>query len=119
MVIRAYGVEGLQERIREHCALAREFAERVEHEPLFELVLPPRFSTVCFRLRGGDGDEQDEMNRRLVERVNDTGSVFLSHASVGGRVTPRLTLGNVKTGRAEVDRAWHLLLEASRDLEGR
>ena len=51
MVIRAFGVEGLRERIREHCALARELAARIEADPGFELAAPVPFSTVCFRAR--------------------------------------------------------------------
>jgi aromatic-L-amino-acid decarboxylase len=117
MVIRAYGVDGLRARIREHCALARELADRIEQEERFELVMDPPFSTVCFRLLG-DAEDSDELNRQLVERVNSTGSVFLSHATVDGRITPRLTLGNVKTGRAEVELAWELLLAAGQELAG-
>ena len=40
MVIRAFGVEGLRERIREHCALARRWRRWIEAEPGFELAAP-------------------------------------------------------------------------------
>ena len=84
----------------------------------FELVLSPLFSTVCFRLRS-DGDvAQDRLNEQLVDRVNADGSIFIAHTRLGGRVTPRLTLGNIKTGRAEADRAWALLSDAATALAG-
>ena len=89
MVIRAFGVEGLRERIREHCALARELAGRIEADPGFELAAPVPFSTVCFRARlEGAGDAQDRFNERLLARVNAAGPVFLSHTAPQGSLHP-------------------------------
>lgn len=119
MVIRAYGVAGLRARIREHCALARELAAWIEKDHRFELVMPPPFSTVCFRLRAAAGDPQDALNLGLLEKVNAVGPVFLSHASVGDRQTLRVAIGNIKTGRAQVETAWRLLSEAADELVGR
>jgi len=113
MVIRAYGVDGLQQRIRQHCRLASELAGWIDDDQRFELVLSPPFSTVCFRLEGGGDEAQDRLNEELVKRVNDSGSIFLSHTRLQGRLTPRLTLGNIKTGRTEVERAWALLSDAA------
>jgi len=113
MVIRAFGVEGLRERIREHCALARELAGWIEADERYGLVLQPRFSTVCFRLRGGGGEEQDERNERLLGEVNASGAIFISHAVVAGRYTLRVTLGNIRTGRAQVETVWRLLRQGA------
>ena len=57
-----------------------------------------------------------ELNRELVESLNGSGRIFVSHASLGGRLTPRLTLGNIKTGRQEVETAWRLLTEVAGEL---
>ncbi len=84
MVIRAFGVAGLQERIREHCGLARELANRIEADPRFELAAPAPFSAVCFRARleNGTPEEQDRFNERLLARVNAAGAVLpLAHGA--------------------------------------
>ena len=114
MVIRGFGAEGLRERIRFHCALAREFEGWVRSEPLFEVVAPVPFSTVCFRaLPPGSPEAQDAANERLLSRVVAGGEVFLSHTKLRGRYVLRLTIGNLRTSRAHVERAWALIREAA------
>ncbi|HEY0515083.1 MAG TPA: pyridoxal-dependent decarboxylase [Thermoanaerobaculia bacterium] len=110
MVIRAFGVDGLRERIREHCALARELAGRVEADPRFELAAPVPFSTVCFRARlAGPPEAQDGFNERLMARVNAAGPVFLSHTALNGRYTLRVAIGNLRTERRHVEALWELI----------
>ena len=116
MVIRAYGVEGLREHIRTHCALARDLAARIAAEPGFELSAPAPFSTVCFRiLPEGDGDP-DRLNERLVAEVNAVGSFFLSPTVLRGRTTLRVAIGNIKTTGAHIDALWDLLREKALSL---
>jgi aromatic-L-amino-acid decarboxylase len=110
MVIRAYGVEGLRERIREHCALARWLAGRIEEHPGFELAAPVPFSAVCFRARTeGTPEEQDRLNERLLARVNAAGPFFISPTTLRGRYTPRVAIGNIRTGREHIEALWNLL----------
>jgi aromatic-L-amino-acid decarboxylase len=111
MVIRAFGVEGLRERIREHCALARELAGRIEADPRFELAAPVPFSAVCFRARiDGTPEEQNRFNERLLARLNAAGPFFLSHTVLQGRYTLRVAIGNVRTTREHVEALWDLLV---------
>jgi aromatic-L-amino-acid decarboxylase len=114
MVIRAYGVEGLRELIREHCALARGLAARIAVEPGFELSAPVPFSTVCFRALPADSDDPaaaDRFNERLLARVNAVGPFFLSPTVLHGRTTLRVAIGNIRTGGRHVDALWDLLRE--------
>lgn len=112
MVIRGFGAEGLRARIRYHCALAQEFARWIEQEEGFKLVAPVPFSTVCFRATPPRPPEvQDWFNERLIAEVNRVGPVFLSHTSLRGRYTGRLTIGNLRTGREHVQTAQRLLRE--------
>lgn len=116
MVIRAFGVEGLRERIREHCALARELADRLAADPRFELAAPVPFSTVCFRARvAGPPAAQDRRNERLLARINAAGPVFLSHTVLKGRYTLRVAIGNLRTERAHVEGLWDLLIRSLED----
>ena len=110
-VIRYYGVEGLQHHIRQHVALAQEFARWVSEASEFELVVPPPLNLVCFRHAGGD-----EFNRRLLERLNTGGQVYLTHTTLAGRYTLRLCVGQTHTRERHVRRAWHLIQEAAEGL---
>lgn len=117
MVLRAFGVRGLQERIRYHCALARRFAEWVEAQEDFELVAPVPFSTVCFReTRGETLDQQNAFNERLLTEVNAAGPVFISHTKLRGQYVLRLTVGNLRTRPAHLAKAQELILETRRRL---
>lgn len=113
MVIRAFGVSGLRAHIERHCALAREFAAWIDADPRFERCAPAPFSLVCFRAvdASGDGDaaEVDALNERLLAQINRDGSVFLSHTKLNGRFTLRLAIGNLRTDRATIERAWALI----------
>lgn len=107
-VIRAFGVEGLRERIREHCAMARELAAKIEAHPRFELTAPVPFSAVCFRAVG-----DDRLNEQLLAKVNAAGPFFLSHTSLKGRYTLRVAIGNLRTTREHLDALWDLLVESA------
>ena len=73
-------------------------------EPGWELCAPRRFSVVCFRLEG-----PDERNRALLERVNASGEIFISHAVLNGRYVLRLAIGQMSTTDDDVRRAWDVL----------
>jgi len=117
MVMRAFGAEGLAARVRAHCALAREFAGWVEGDPTWELMAPVPFSLVCFRYvgEGLSPEEQDARTEAILHRVNASGDAYLSHTKLRGRTTLRLAIGNIRTERRHVARAWELLTAAARD----
>jgi aromatic-L-amino-acid/L-tryptophan decarboxylase len=103
-VLRCYGRSGLQERIREHLRLASLFEEWVRADDAWEVVAPRPFSVVCFRLRGSDDD-----NARLLERVNATGEIFISHTRLADRYVLRLAIGSFRTTEEDVRLAWGVL----------
>ena len=103
-VLRCFGRTGLQEKLREHMRLAALFEEWVRQEPGWEVLAPRHFSLVCFRLEGSD-----EENEALLERINASGEVFLSHARLGGRYALRLAIGNFRTTEDDVRLAWDVL----------
>jgi aromatic-L-amino-acid decarboxylase len=114
MVIRGFGVDGLAERIRDHCRLARQLAGWIEAEPGFELAAPVPFSAVNFRATPpGSPDEQDRFNERLLARVNAAGPVFLSHTRLRGRYVLHAAIGNIRTSEEHVRQAWELVRESA------
>lgn len=115
MVMRAFGVEGLAERIRHHCELAREFAGMVHFEGGWELTAPVTLSLVCFRYNLPSSDEETiaAMNAAIMEQVNERGQAYISHTRLNGRYTLRLAIGNIRSDREHVERAWRELREAA------
>jgi aromatic-L-amino-acid/L-tryptophan decarboxylase len=108
-VLRCYGREGLQAILREHIRLAEAFERWVEAEPGWEVCAPRHFSLVCFRREGTDDE-----NAALLERVNASGEVFLSHTRLGGRYVLRLAIGNARTTEDDVRLAWDVLRREAR-----
>jgi aromatic-L-amino-acid decarboxylase len=125
--LRWFGLEGLRRRIRHHVELAAELATAVDADPDWERLAPAPFSTVCLRWRparlaGEDGREDiaaalDRANAAIMDAVNRSGDVFLSHTRLDGRFTIRVSIGNLRTERRHVERAWELLRDAARSIE--
>lgn len=106
--IRHYGVSGLRERIREHVRLAQEFAEWVRADDCFELAAPAPLNLVCFRHREGD-----EASQAVLERVNRSGELFLTHTRLDDRFVLRMSIGGTLTERRHVEAAWRAIRAAA------
>jgi aromatic-L-amino-acid/L-tryptophan decarboxylase len=115
--LRWFGLDGLRRRIEHHLAMAQALAGWVDADPDWERLAPVPFSTVCFRWRpvagGLSDDELDERNAAIMDAVNRTGEVFLSHTRLDGRFTIRVAIGNLRTEEGHVARAWALLRDAA------
>ncbi len=112
MIIRYFGHEGLAARIRHHIEMAQQFAAWVDASPDWERTAPALFSTVCFRAHPRGIDDEallERLNTQLLESINRSGEVFLSHTKLEGTYTLRLAIGNIRTTEEHVARAWELL----------
>ena len=105
-VIRHYGIEGLQHHVRRHVELAQQFAGWVKADSRFELAAPVPFNLVCFRHKGGD-----EVNQGIMERLNRSGDLYLTHTKLANRTTLRLCVGQTNTEARHVARAWKRIQE--------
>jgi aromatic-L-amino-acid decarboxylase len=112
-VIRSYGVAGLQHHVRRHIALAQAFAGWVRDSKDFELAVEPPLNLVCFRHRDGD-----EFNRALLDRLNASGDLYLTHTTLIDRFTLRLCVGQTSTEERHVVRAWERIRAAAANLQG-
>jgi len=117
-VLRYFGREGIVANLREHLRLARDFAARLQAHPDFELMAPLVFSTVCFRFHPQRISEVqlERLNRSLLDGINHTGRFFLSHTTLGGKFTVRLSVGNLRTSQAQLDQLWDLMKNTAREL---
>jgi len=120
MILRSFGATAIREHLVRHILLARRFAEWIDAHPDFERCAPVPFSVVCFRWKPGgrslSAGELDSANQRLLDRVNATGEVFLSHTRLGDRFVLRLAIGHVDSQEQHVRRAWELLVQNAETL---
>ncbi|MFZ1700122.1 MAG: pyridoxal-dependent decarboxylase [Pyrinomonadaceae bacterium] len=108
-VIRYFGVEGLQARLREHCRLARLFASWVEESPDFELMAPVPFALVCFRASPASAEDLNLFNERMMNQINTSGEAYLSHTKLNGNFTLRLSVGSIRVEERHLRKVWGLL----------
>jgi aromatic-L-amino-acid decarboxylase len=110
-VIRSYGLEGLRHHVREHVALAQQFAGWVQESAEFELAAPAPLNLVCFRHRGGD-----QANQEIMDRLNGSGELYLTHTKLDGKLTLRMSIGVTTTQARHVQAAWDKIRAAARAL---
>lgn len=117
-VIRSYGTEGLQKKIREHIEFASGLKEMIMKEPDFEILAPVIINVVCFRFSPpGTGEKKlNELNEKLNHLLNDSGKLYLSHTTINGRYTLRMVTGQTNVTFTHVEKAWQLIKECARSL---
>ena len=101
----------MQHHIREHVALAQQFADWIRKDDRFELAAPVPLNLVCFRLKSGD-----TANQALMDRLNRSGDLYLTHTKLNDRFTLRLSIGQTNTQRRHVERAWKRIREEVKSL---
>ncbi|XP_020594391.1 tyrosine/DOPA decarboxylase 5-like [Phalaenopsis equestris] len=123
VVIRRFGVANLMEHVRSDVEMAKHFERLVAEDKRFEVVVPRRFALVCFKLRhvGEDIDEDGgrkcwEMNRRLLDSVNESGRACMTHAVVGEQFVLRFAVGTTLTEKRHVEETWRFIQEKASEL---
>jgi aromatic-L-amino-acid decarboxylase len=110
-IIRYFGVEGLAKRIKAHIEFAQEFAKWIDDEKDFERMAPVPFSTICFRSNPGNKTEEElnKLNEKLLEDINASGKIFLSHTKLNGKFVIRLTIGSIRHESRHIEEAWEII----------
>ena len=111
-VIRYYGIKGMQAHIRQHMESAKALTEKINKDDRFELMAPTVLNLVCFRYKGSD-----DFNETLVQRLNDSGKLYLIHTKLNNKYTLRFSIGQTKTTWDHVIKAWELILQETEVLE--
>ena len=111
-VIRYYGVNGLRHHIRRHVQLAQKFASWIEGADRFQLVVPAPLNLVCFRHTRGD-----TFNQRLLNRLNQSGNLYLTHTTLNDQYVLRFCVGQTHTEKRHIYKAWQQIQETAADLE--
>ncbi len=117
MILRSYGAKTIRQRLTEHIRLAAALASWIDAHPDFERLAPTPFSVVCFRWRPNDRPlsdaELDAANERIIDAVNASGDIFISHTRLRGRLTIRVAIGHLRTTETHVRRVWELIQQHS------
>ena len=119
-VIREFGVEGLRDTVTRHIRWAGELADTLREEADFELMAPTPLATLCFRYHPKEVDAPlalDELNQRLLDTLNGSGRIFLTHTRLRGRMTLRLVIGQTRQEKHHVTRAWETIRDTARGLK--
>ena len=111
-VIRHYGIKGLQAHIRQHIESAKALTKEINKDDRFELMAPTVINLVCFRYKGSD-----KFNEALVQRLNNSGKLYLIHTKLNNKYTIRFSIGQTNTTWDHVIKAWGLILQETEALE--
>jgi aromatic-L-amino-acid decarboxylase len=118
-VIRTFGAEGLREKVRNHIQWTKELAETIENTGDFQLMAPLHLGTVCFRYKPTHMSEQEDLNKlnmKLMETLNATGKMYLTHTKLRGSVTLRLVVGQTYQEKRHVEKGWELIRQTAQEL---
>ncbi|MEX0283904.1 MAG: aspartate aminotransferase family protein [Paracoccaceae bacterium] len=115
-VLRAYGLEGLRQRLRNHVDWTRKLHDRLAAEPDFDIVTAPMWSLFSFRYTR-EGADLDDLNLRLVNAINDDGRIYLTQTRVDGDLVIRFTAGHFECTEDDVMLAFDVITEIARSLD--
>ncbi|HEY0809240.1 MAG TPA: pyridoxal-dependent decarboxylase, partial [Longimicrobiales bacterium] len=119
-VIRQFGTEGIAANIRRHISYAAKLEQWIRDSKDFEVLAPRHFSVVVFRYHPPGVDDEaklEAINTRILDAVNASGEIFLSHTKTKGRYAIRVAIGNLRTTESHVLKAWELLKNANNLVE--
>ncbi|MFH1120496.1 MAG: pyridoxal-dependent decarboxylase [Bacteroidota bacterium] len=117
-VIRNFGVEGIRGKMRKHLELAKWLENEIRNSGNFELLAPVLFGLVCFRFNpaGKKEDEINQMNEKLLQQLNTSGKIYLTHTKLNGKYTLRMVIAQTNTEAVHVEDAWKLIREMARGI---
>jgi aromatic-L-amino-acid decarboxylase len=118
-VIRDFGVQGLQERLRYHIQLAKNLEEKIKTHKDFELMTKRNINMLCFRYHPKNisiEKKLNQLNEQLLHSLNQTGKIFLTHTKINDRYTLRLVIGQTNVTESNVNKAWQLICSTIKNI---
>ncbi|WP_372639015.1 aspartate aminotransferase family protein [Fodinibius sp.] len=118
-VLRSFGREGLQQKVRHHISLAQDLKKRISNHRDFKILAPVPLNTICFRFQPphiSDEQKLNELNKQLLDQIQESGKLFLTHTKLDGKYTIRMVIGSTNVQERHVEKAWGLLQQAAMKL---
>ncbi len=116
-VIRNFGVQGIQQKLRGHMQMASWLKQQIEASEDFSLLAPVPLNLVCFHYHPGKSlskETLNKLNEKLMQTLNDSGKLFMSHTKLNGYFTLRMVIGNTDVKERHVREAWDLIQKTAR-----
>ena len=110
-IMRYFGQQGMIERIREHCRLAKLLESWVQKSEDWEMLAPVPFALVCFRACPKSVEDLDALNEKLMNSINESGKAYISHTKLNDKFTLRVSIGNIRVEERHIEELWRLLNE--------
>jgi len=120
-VLRSFGLQGIRQTLRNHLRWSEELENWIKARDDFELMAPRTLNLVCFRYHPpelNDEPQLDELNDRLLQEINQSGKLFLTHTRVHGRYTLRMVTGQTYLQKRHVEQAWSHIVQQAQELKG-
>ena len=119
--MRNYGLQGLQEKLRFHIELAKWMEGEIASSEDFELMVPRSMNLVCFRfnpnlIASGKDEDLDEVNKLLIDRLNATGQIYLTHTKINDQFVIRMSIAQTNVEKRHIEKAWKLIQEMARHI---
>ncbi len=108
-VMRYFGKEGLQSRIRDHIRLAKLFETYVNESEDFEMMADVPFALVCFRACPEGVEDLDALNETIMNDINSSGEAYLSHTKLNGNFVLRLSVGSIRVEDRHLEKVWEIV----------
>ena len=115
-IMRYFGQQGMIERIREHCRLAKLLESWVRKSEDWEMLAPVPFALVCFRACPKSVKDLDALNENLMNVINESGKAYISHTKLNRQFTLRISIGNIKVEERHIEKLWSLLNEKLKEI---
>ena len=118
-VLRNFGQEGIREKLRLHIRLAKDLYRKIEAEPNYEILALLNFNLICFRYKPENISSEETLkalNQKLLQNLNKSGKLFISHTSLNGRYTLRIVVAQTNVEARHVENAWTLIKNYTREL---
>jgi aromatic-L-amino-acid decarboxylase len=116
-LLRAYGLEDLRKRLRNHVTWSHALCKRLRDTQGFEILTDPVLSLFSFRHTAPTGQNIDDWNQRLVEAINSDGRIYLTQTLVKGQKAIRFQVGHFDCTKDDIDTAYDVITDIAKGLK--
>ena len=118
-VIRSYGINGIKKYLKNHINLAKYLKDIILNDENFELTTKQNMNMINFRFnpkKSKNNSEINKLNIRLIDKLNKTGKIYLSHTMINEIYSIRMPIGSTTVGIENIKSSWKLIKKTSQDI---
>ena len=118
-VIRSYGINGIKKYLKNHINLAKYLKEIILNDENFELTTKQNMNMINFRFnpkKSKNNSEINKLNIKLIDKLNKTGKIYLSHTMINNIYSIRMPIGSTTVGIENIKSSWKLIKKTSQDI---